>query len=41
MMQAIKEYMHIENSKLDGLATLFMSQLPAYITGKLGLLAVS
>ena len=37
MIYAIQDYMHLQNSKLDGLVALFMSQLPAYITGKLGL----
>jgi len=36
MMQAIEDYMHLENSKSDELAAFFMARLPADITDKLG-----
>ena len=36
MVNAFRDYMHIENSQMDALADLFMSRLPAYITEKLG-----
>ena len=41
MMQAIYDYMHLENSVLDGIVALFMSRIPAYITGKLRNIAVT
>jgi hypothetical protein len=41
MMKAVQDYLHLENSQVDGLVALFMSRIPAYITGKLPNFAVA
>ena len=41
IMKAVQDYLHLENYQVDALVELFMSRIPAYITGKLPNFAVS